>query len=188
MIRSFLALELSASLQARLRDKQQALRSICPGWRWVPPGNVHLTVRFLGDVSEERIEHQATSWREAVSGCRAGTVLLSGTGIFPDRGRPRVLWVGLGRQDPPGWLHELATVAEATARRIGFKPEHRPFRGHLTLARAARKGRPAPPPVAESEQPLGLLRVEEVVLFRSDLSPAGAQYTALQRFPLNGAG
>jgi 2'-5' RNA ligase len=180
-VRLFLALELPAQVRAALADVQERLRAGEPGWRFVHPQGVHLTLRFLGEVPEPRLLELSPRWRAAASSAEPADVEVAGLGIFPPRGRPRVLWIGL--QDRSGGaLAALAQALEAEARAAGFPPEDRPFAPHLTLARAAAEGRPR-----RSVLELGLLgafRAESVTLFRSVPGRGGAVYTALEHYPI----
>jgi 2'-5' RNA ligase len=179
-MRLFLAVDLPTVLRERLAVVQEELRRNSPGWRWVRPEGIHLTLRFLGEVDELRETACRPAWRDAVGRFRRFDLSVGDLGRFPARGRPRVLWVGV-REEAEPTLPRLAEALEEAARGLGFAPETRPFHPHLTLARAA--GRPRfvePRPVA----PGMIVPVDEVVLFRSRLGPGGARYTALDSFPL----
>jgi 2'-5' RNA ligase len=153
------------------------------GWRWVDPSLVHLTLRFLGDTDPERVEPLAASARQIARAQPRHAVQVRGWGVFPGPSRPRVLWAGL-----VGELSHLVRMAEAlegAARALGFPPEERSFRAHLTLARAVRDARPRLPGTPDAGQPdFGAMPVEELVLFRSHLGPAGPTYEPLARLPL----
>jgi len=183
-VRLFLAIDLPAELREELAGLQARLRAGCAGWRWVRPQGIHLTLRFLGEVEPARDAACRAAWREAVAPLPPFRAELGGIGSFPPRGRPRVLWVGVVEPGPGGLLQELARRLERAARDCGFEPERRPFSPHLTLARAARGGGPAPPPAVERAS--GRIAVERVQLFLSELHPAGARYTALDSFDLEG--
>ena len=182
-MRLFLALELPAAVARPVAALRERLRGELGGWRWVSAHGIHLTVRFLGEVDGERDRALRGGWCAAVSAVPAFRMRARGLGRFPERGRPRVLWVGVEETAPGGALATLARSLEATARASGFPAEPRPFRPHLTLARAARDGSPTVPPNDRAwETAEGWVR--EVVLFRSLLRPTGPSYTALDRFPL----
>jgi 2'-5' RNA ligase len=108
---------------------------------------------------------------------------LGSLGAFPPSGRPRILWLGVEEIPEAGRLAALASALESAVRRFGLPPEERPFRSHLTLARADRRTR-AESPSSGALGGIGELDALEVVLFRSELGPGGARYTALERFPL----
>jgi len=180
-VRQFLAVELSGELRDDLRSLQQQLRTAADGWRWVEPRSIHLTLRFLGDVSPELDERCRQTWRTVAAGAPAFAIRLDGVGSFPQRGRPRVLWVGVREDGSDGRLASLAAAFETAARDIGFEHENRPFRPHLTLARARRSGRATLPERHEFVS-RSALHVDRAVLFRSELMPTGARYSVLEAF------
>jgi len=182
-MRLFLALDLPDSLRRELEGLQHRLRSSLTGWRWVRPDGIHLTVRFLGEVAEEDDARQRAAWSDAAASCPRVRFRVGGTGVFPPRGAPRVLWAGVGGIDPPDGLSRLSEAVERAAWSQGFRLENRPFRPHLTVARADRRGRPEPPPESDAAV-LGEIEARELVLFQSRLDPRGAQYTRLDAFPL----
>lgn len=184
-MRLFLAVELPDAVRQGLDALQARLRDSWPGWRWVRPEGIHLTLRFLGEVDEATDAAARAGWRQAAAGCAAFRFRLEGLGRFPPGGRPRVLWVGVGEEGSSGRLAALATAVEGAARKAGFAAERRTFHPHLTLARAKRGGRPQwgegiEPGIEEA------VAVDRLVLFRSELRPDGARYTALDSFPLGG--
>lgn len=182
-MRLFLALDLPADVRAELAAIQQVLAARACGWRFIPSGGIHLTLRFLGEVRPDVDSPLRAAWRDAVAVFPSVRFRIEGTGVFPGPARPRILWIGVHEQPGPAILGPLAAALEATARRHGFAPEDRPFRPHLTLARA-RDARPSC-----TEGPLAVasaVECREVVLFESALGPSGARYTALESFPLAG--
>lgn len=181
-MRLFLAVELPATVQAALSRLASELGARLHGWRFVRPGSVHLTLRFLGEVPDDTDAASRRAWRAAAGAGRAARLAVGGLGTFPPGSRPRVLWVGVREVGGGGALAELAAGLESAARQAGFEPEPRPFRPHLTLARAARGARPQPPDADEAV--LAEFDAGEVVLFRSRLLRDGARYTPLERFPL----
>ncbi len=182
-MRLFLALEVPAEIREALRRLQEELRGRSEGWRWTRPDGFHLTLRFLGDVADGAVEAQRSVWRDVAARGRALRVVFRGVGVFPSERSPRVLWVGVVEEPAAGQLAALAAAFEEAAVSAGFEPEGRPFRPHLTLARASGRGRPVLRRVGEPME-LGAARFEEVVLFRSVLSPGGAIYASLETFPL----
>lgn len=184
-MRLFLAVDLPQPVRAGLGRLQSRLRARCGGWRWVRPEGIHLTLRFLGEVGAATDAASREAWREAVRPFSVFRLRLERVGWFPAGGRPRVLWVGVRELLHEGSLAALAGRLEQAARERGFAPEERAFRPHLTLARAERGGRPDWP----EEQEAGIdetVEVDRVVLFRSELHPSGARYTALETFALEG--
>lgn len=184
-MRIFLAIDLPESIRTRLGELQGRLRSSLTGWRWVRPQGIHLTIRFLGEVPQRIDAESREGWRDAAAAVAPFTIGFGALGRFPPRGKPRVMWVAVRQEDRTEGLPRLAERIELAARAAGFDEETRPFRPHLTLARAARGRSPAwtegiDPAIDE------LVEVDRLVLFQSTLSPSGARYTALDSFALEG--
>jgi 2'-5' RNA ligase len=150
-----------------------------PG-RPVPPGNWHLTLRFLGSVETWVYERFLSELERAALG-PSFRISVEGIGAFPGPRRARVLWVGVGEGRQR--LVSLATATEQAAVAAGLQPEERPFRPHLTLSRL----RPDQDvtSLVEREPPSPIrFQVEELVVYRSILGRGGARYEALERLPL----
>jgi 2'-5' RNA ligase len=180
-LRLFVAVEVPDAVKDAIeRDVVDPLRDALVGARWSRPEGRHLTLKFLGNVGDERVEDVARALAPAVATVDAFDAAFDAVGGFPNLHRPRVLWVGIG----PGReeLVCLASVVEEALAPLGFATEERAFHPHLTLARFKQ------PRVAEEIPsvvvPADRFEVGEVVLFRSQLHPKGARYTAIQRFPL----
>lgn len=181
-MRLFVALPLPEPVRSGLGEVVASWRGSHPGWRFVRAGGIHLTLRFLGEIDAAGLETAVPSWREAAARAPALRFRIAGVGVFPPRGLPRVLWAGIEGIEPEGSLASLAASLEAGAIAAGAPREARAFHPHLTLARAARGARPGIPP--SDELPGWEVEADEVVLYRSELLPAGARHTALSRFPL----
>ncbi len=179
-VRAFVALELDAEVQKAIAELVAGLRPGVSRARWVRPEGLHLTLRFLGSSSPKQIASLRPALAAAAAACGPASARVADLGTFPQRGRPRVLWLGIALPQP---LLDLQAACEAAAVAAGFPPEARPFRSHLTLARF-RDSVPRPDlPSAD----LGTARLETLVLLRSDLRPGGAVYSAIDRFALAGA-
>jgi 2'-5' RNA ligase len=189
-IRSFVAIELDKALQLALRQIQTPLKSsrVSHIARWVSPGSIHLTLKFLGNVPVNRVEeiHQAI-----VRGCEGFSpfrVSLTGLGCFPNMRRPRVIWVGIGGNVET--LTQLQRSVDSELSRMGFKREKRGFTPHLTLARIRDRARPQErvelARLATTAQAVSSVSMvaREVCFIRSDLKPTGAVYTRLAAVPL----
>lgn len=157
--------------------------------RWVRPENMHLTIRFIGHVSDERASSILAALTPPLAAAPVD-VELAGCGVFPGAGSPRVIWIGLARGLPG--LAALHAEFDRRLEPFGFEPERRPFRAHLTLARvtecpraAARAVRAA---VASVRPPPVVVRVSHATIFQSHLSPKGPRYESLARVPLGSAG
>jgi RNA 2',3'-cyclic 3'-phosphodiesterase len=184
VIRAFIAISLSPEITQQLEMVLSGLKNKLPGGsiRWVPAKNIHLTLKFLGEVSISSQE-MLTKLLQAESNRHASFEISVGElGVFPSLHRPRVVWIGV---EAPPELAALQHGLEAEMARLGYAPEERPFSPHLTLGRVVRN--------ANSEEIhrisellgktkvgfLGAFRVQSVHLFRSDLQPGGSIYTRL---------
>lgn len=182
MIRSFVAILLPDDLRERIAATIEALRPLGTAVAWVPPPNLHLTLQFLGNQTEERLAEAAAALEEAGAGCAPLDLTFHGLGAFPGLERPRILWIGVAQGAPHARALQ-ARVADALARR-GFPPEDRAWHPHLTIGRVfdeRRWRREAGPPLRgalakAATTSFGTVRVTEVALMRSDLSPKGARY------------
>jgi len=178
-VRAFVALPVSERLKTRLAELMRDLAPGAPGIRFVRPEGVHLTLRFLGSTSPEQLRVLEPRLRLAAAACPGGEAHVSGLGLFPDRGSPHVLWIGLAL---PESVRALQQACEAAAVAAGMAPEARPFHAHLTLGRwKDRARRPDLPPADLGTQP-----IEELILFRSELRAGGALHTPLRRYRLGG--
>lgn len=183
-IRAFVALELDGSTRVRLAELVRSLHGVVTGARWVRPEGIHLTLRFLGYARRSVLDSLIPALRLAADECPACTADIRGLGTFPERGRVRVLWLGI--EAPPSVLR-LQQACERAAVAAGFEPETRPFAPHFTLGRWRD---PAPRPTLP-EADLGRARLDTLVLYRSQPGPAGSVYTPLESFalpPPGGAG
>ncbi len=197
MIRTFIAVELSSALRGRIGDLQQRvkgelareLRRRAPDARiqWVRTESMHLTVKFLGDVTEDSIKDIEHALARIAQGHAAFSVEVAGLGVFPGARAPRVLWLGLA-----GEVDRLAALAQALDEALadlGYPRERRPFQPHLTLARIKDRGREVGQALGgtgwlDQRTMLGSLEVTALSLIKSDLTPGGAIYTRLAEFEL----
>jgi len=176
-VRAFVALELDARLRESIGELQARLRPRLGGIRLVRPEGIHLTLRFLGDTAPAQVEALRPPLAAAAAACPAAAARVAGLGMFPERGSPRVLWLGL---DVPPTVFDLQRACERAARAAGFEREERPFKAHLTLGRWRDRAPRPDLPAAD----LGETVLDTLVLFKSDLRPDGAVYTPLARFAL----
>jgi len=191
--RSFVAILLPEDLRETIAAAVARLRPLGPMVAWVPERNLHITLQFLGDQSDEGLAAAGAALEDAGARSAPLDVALHGVGAFPGLERPRILWVGVAHGAPE--LRALqARVAAALAER-GFPPDDRPWHAHLTIGRVPderRWRREAGPPLRSALAQIastrfGTLRVAEVALMRSDLSPSGARHTILRVAALWGA-
>jgi len=181
-MRAFIAIDLPDNIRAALRHAQTSFRSAAPAARWTQPEGIHLTLKFLGEVSDRKVAEVCESLKK-LGRFEVFVIGLKGFGFFPDARRPRVFWIGVEEQPS---LSRLADQVEEAMAGIGFAREERAFRPHLTLARF-RVPQPQPALQAliaqQGEQALGNFKVSEFFLFESKLSPQGAEYRRVERFP-----
>jgi len=156
------------------------LTPVVPDVRFVRDEGAHVTLRFLGWTRADTIATLEAPLRAAAAACPPLDVAARGLGTFPERGRPRVLWLGL---EMPAAATALQAACEKAAVASGFEPETRAFHPHLTLGRWGDRARRPPLPDVD----LGSAPVGELVLYRSELRPSGSVYTPLAVFPLGGA-
>jgi 2'-5' RNA ligase len=181
-MRAFIAIDLPESVRTALRRTQASLRSAALGARWTQPEEIHLTLKFLGEISDAKVKEVSESLKN-LSRFEGFVIGLKGFGFFPDARRPTVLWAGV---EAPASLGHLAQQVEEAMRKIGFAREERIFRPHLTLARF-RVPQPQPALQAllkqQGEQELANFEVSEFFLFESKLLPQAAEHRKVQRFP-----
>ena len=184
-LRAFAAVEVPAGLLKALARLQAELGTRGVRARWTRPQNLHLTLKFLGDIPTARVEDVMQALQSAAALHAAFSLTAAGIGAFPDARRPRVIWAGLaGATDA---LAQLQREIDDRLDAIGFPREVRGFHGHLTLGRVqagAGAGGVAAALSACSSACFGSFEVREVVLFQSDLQPRGAVYAAVGRAPL----
>lgn len=184
MLRSFIAVEIPSEIQAAIALSIAPLKNALPKSliRWVAPQNVHLTLKFLGDVSPANLEQLAGALKVEAASHEFFPISLGGLGAFPSTRRARVVWIGL--EAPPA-LDALRRGVEAAAAQLGYPAEERPFSPHLTIGRVGQNVsasdlvRIRTALEAARVGPLGQIRVGAVHIFKSDLQPGGSVYTHL---------
>lgn len=188
MLRLFIAVEIPAELQQKVYKETSKLRNELDSLvRWVAVENMHLTLRFLGDVAPSNVEFLIQMLRNEAEAVPCFNLQLTGLGSFPSLRRPRVIYIGI---QAPAALDTLQRGIESGSRRLGYESEERPFSAHLTLGRVKQNATATDQQkirrTIESTQVdlLGSARVDSVHLFKSDLQPSGSVYTRLYAAPL----
>lgn len=186
-LRLFVACELSDAVRDGLRRIQDDLRRLGAGrLRWARPEGIHVTLKFLGDVDEARVEEISSALTDAIEPFELRLSAAGGLGSFGGA-RLRVIWVGL-----QGDVEALASIAgrvEAALTPLGFPRERRPFAAHLTLARVPDQVPPADrrklADLIDGYRPPSLpsMIVTDVSLMQSTLRPSGSVYQRLASFP-----
>lgn len=183
-VRSFIAILLPDELRLGLGKLQVRLKTGNKPWiKWADPNGIHLTLKFLGNVPLDRISEISRAMTEAAREIPPFHLKTQGLGAFPNLKRVQVVWLGLGGElDKLGQLHKQI---ESGLSRLGFTPEARAFKAHLTLARLRREASP------DERQGLGQLiagtkfdesytiKVDTISLMRSQLTREGARYSQL---------
>lgn len=187
-IRTFIAIQLPAEIQNGLAKVESELKPLIgTAVRWVPPENIHITLKFLGDTPLQKTKQVQEIIRHTAEFFQPFTISVGQIGAFPNIQRPRVLWVGL--QTGPE-LAKLQAIIDQETARIGFASENRAFSPHLTIGRVNQTNPSAElsnitacvknyPPIT-----LGSFSAQSVAHIRSDLRPSGAVYTILSEAPL----
>jgi 2'-5' RNA ligase len=184
VIRAFVAVRIDPSVVERIAAAEAELDRSLKGIRWIKPDSMHLTLKFLGGVSEDKVAEIADALEVTLRPIPLFSVACRGLGVFPDIRRPRVLWAGL--EGAP--LARLATAADEALGAFGFAREQREFKPHLTIGRW-RESAGRPEALREEIErwrghDFGASPVNEVIFFQSELKPAGAIHTPLKVFPL----
>ena len=181
-MRLFVALEIPSTVRENLASLLKSLRALSSQPRWVRSENLHVTLKFIGEVTPEKLG-DIRSALAAVHSDQAVTIDFRGLGFFPNDKDPRVFWTGI---DASPNLKMLAMDIDQTTEKLGILREHRPFSPHLTLARFQLPGLPDNLRAMIQEnaaREFGSLRTNQFHLIESKLKPAGAEYTTLESFP-----
>lgn len=188
-IRAFIALEMPDPIRRQLDEISHGLRKDLANLplRWVPVDNIHLTLKFLGDILPEQVNRVSEVLEKQSASLAPVALKLNGLGAFPNLQRARVIWIGVDLgEELPGFQREL----EARLAELDIPLEGKAFSPHLTLARVRGHARPADltrirevlavvelPPAAEA-------LADTITLFRSELKPSGSVYNALSKYVL----
>jgi 2'-5' RNA ligase len=184
-MRTFIAIDLDEGLKKALETFAGELKPLTSSVRWVGPSGMHLTLKFLGEISEEDAARVSLALEETASRHRVFSLVLERTGTFPPGGSaPRVLWVGVVPAAP---LLALQEDIEGQMAKLGFEREKRAFHPHLTLGRV-KSPVGLDPLVREMRQQqdrrFGDMSVQKFIFFQSALKPSGAEYTILKELCL----
>jgi 2'-5' RNA ligase len=196
-MRIFIGIDLGPEVRARIARFLEGVSGFAPEARWVRPESLHITLKFIGEQTSERVEAISEPLRR-IEGS-AFEIRSGGYGFFPTAKAPRVFWIGIqaGAQ-----LTKLAESIDVAMAELGIPREDRPYSPHLTLARAGAGRRSGSPKWRKGDGPnsifaalekrlaamgaldFGGMTAHEFILYQSQLSPGGSKYTKLERFPL----
>ncbi len=193
-MRIFIGLDIENSIRDRIRRFMDGVRGFAPDARWVRPESIHVTLKFVGEKAMPTVEEI----RRSLTSIKSRPIDLSfrGSGFFPTAKSARVFWIGVHGGPEFG---QLAATIDETMARLGIPKEDHVFSPHLTLGRAGKPGSPRwqkgegtnlafrrlEEKLAAMAQPeCGAMTAREFYLYESKLSPAGAEYTKVERYPL----
>ena len=186
MVRTFIAVDCGKRLQTACGQAIDELLEVVDGVRWVHPENLHLTLKFLGEVEDRELNSVCRQVAVAANSCSPFAVTCQSLGAFPSVDRPNTIWIGV--QDDNDLLQTLQKNLETSLFELGFPVERRPFKPHLTLGRTKSRRFQKPEwqrTVERYENHVyGELSVQELVVYSSELERRGPLYTALARCPL----
>jgi len=184
-MRTFIAIEIPEETKRAMAEVQARLKESGAEANWTRPEGIHLTLKFLDEVSEERISEVSAALVQAAYGRGRFRLTVAGTGVFPHERNPRIVWIGIsGELDK---LRKLQASVEEQMVRLGFQQEDRRFTPHLTLGRIKRLPSRGPWTQAlEGVKDIKLpgFEVAAISLMKSELQQTGAVYTELGRVTL----
>jgi RNA 2',3'-cyclic 3'-phosphodiesterase len=180
VIRAFIAIEIDSQSVKNISEGLAEFKPRLPDIRWIPSANFHLTLKFLGAVEETQIDPISAALERELHPFPRFSINAKGLGVFPDVKRPRILWVGLEGEE----LIALASRVEAVLDPLGFAPEKREPKPHLTVGRWRQFNGSSRKLAADLESwkkhEFGESMVAEVIFFQSVLKPQGAVYHRLK--------
>lgn len=187
-LRSFIAVEISPNVRARATQLIKTLSGTDAKIKWVEPHNLHLTLVFLGDVQMEEVPQLCEAMQRAVAELPPFDLEVRGAGAFPDARRPRTIWMGVSRgTEEMVALHDAVEDALAD---LGYRPEGRRYRPHLTLGRVRQAPRDSKELIRlleeHSDYLADVMSVADITLFSSELTKEGPLYEPLGSAELGG--
>jgi len=189
-LRTFVAVEASPAVRQRAAELIRKLDGTGVEVKWVEPHNLHLTLKFLGEVETGRIPEVFEAVKKAAAELECFQFEVRGAGAFPRPERARTIWLGAGQGENE--MAQLARRTDLALRALGFPSESRGFQAHLTIGRVRRAGQGLTELArrlrAMQETEVGWIDVDQIVVFSSQLERTGPTYTALARVPLKKGG
>jgi len=190
LMRVFIAIELSQQTLDAIEKQTARLRQTVgdDSIRWVPAQNMHLTLKFIGDIATSHVDFLKQMLTREAAAHPQFDMQIGGLGSFPNSRMPRILWIGL---HAPAELASLHKSIETGALRLGYEKEEHPFSPHLTIGRARQNVKPTELSKVRAALDtiqlgdIATARVDSVHLFKSDLQPGGSVYTKLFSAPLS---
>lgn len=186
VIRTFVAVLIAQELKAKIASVQEQLKKLAPDVKWVKPELLHVTLKFLGNVSEDALEQVFAAVDEAAAGHGPFDLSFAGVGAFPNPRKARVVWVGIdqGKDD----IKALVETVDKKLAELGYPKEERAFKAHVTIGRVKDNGKVSEAFVRGIEDidagDLGSQRVEAITVMQSDLQREGPVYSPMSESKL----
>jgi len=184
-IRSFIAVKLNDEAHKAVTQAQTCLKQTGCDVKWVAPNNIHLTLKFLGQVPLDKIDTVKGVLNHCLQSTESIETVLTGLGVFPRPQRPRVIWVGL--EDKERKIQQLADLIETSLNKIGFPKEDRAFKSHITIGRvrSLKNVKQLTQTMGKYPLPLGIKQtIEQITFFKSTLTSTGPIYEVLSETKL----
>jgi len=181
-MRVFIALGISSSIKEKIAEIQKRLKEREDKVKWVNPGIIHLTLKFLGEIREEKLKQVSKAVERVARESSPFLMSIEGMGIFPNFSRPRVIWIGAREEE--GKLKSLVSSLEKELKKGGFPEEKRRWTPHLTIGRIKflkKKEKLIDFIQLEKEKRFGEEKVRDIQIMQSQLTPEGPVYTVLNK-------
>jgi 2'-5' RNA ligase len=187
-LRCFIAIEIPDAVKKEIAEVADILKKYDADIKWVAVENLHVTLKFLGNTPEKSLPEIRESLLKAVSLFQSFYIKINGTGVFPNRKFPRVIWIGVEDGET---LPKLASDIDISVSLLGYKKEEREFKPHLTLGRVrSRKGTASVVNELDNfrDKEFGNFVVDRIRLMRSELKPKGPEYSCIYEVPFGEKG
>jgi len=184
-VRLFIAIELTQDIKDKLKMLEEELCFVCPQGKWVKPDNIHLTLNFLGYIKEDLVRETTESIIKSVKNFGSFDIEVKGASYFPEKGDPRVIWVGIGSGSEK--VFSLHSKIKEALLSFNFEPEKDEFKAHLTLGRIKdpKDTKKLVDLLALKESSVfGKYLCDHISIIKSDLKQEGVSYTVLKRIKL----
>jgi 2'-5' RNA ligase len=180
-IRTFIAIDLTQEIKGKIDEFIKEIRPLSPHIKWVSVENIHLTIKFLGNIYAKEHDKLYRGLEMAIEDMNKIKLVVRGTGVFPNPRNARVFWLGV--QGEVEKLQEMQNRVEYELEKQGFPREEKPFSPHITIARFKSRINPEKLTniIADSQNlHFGEMDVSSVMVYRSDLFPSGPEYSLLK--------
>jgi RNA 2',3'-cyclic 3'-phosphodiesterase len=189
-VRTFIAVDFPPNMLKKIAEIISFFKTLTPekDLKWVETDNLHLTIKFLGEIEENKTAQVKHTLSQALKDQNCFDIEINGLGMYPNKNKPRVIWLGITGANP---LSEIYNVLNQELTSLGFTPERRAFSPHLTIARIRRNtDHKQAQGIGEilskyKVETLGATTIEQVHLYQSVLTPSGPIYTLMHSVDLN---